>query len=87
MGGCVILPCVKTPHPLGKRFPYRRKTVMSIQKVNTRSTFKLNEVKVAGKTQPEKRKRVPVVGVAGESLVVFDVAVAKSFKVAGKRMF
>ena len=65
MGSCEILPCIKTSHPLGRRFPYRRKTVMSIQKVNTRSTFKLSEVKVAGKTQPEKRKRVPVVGVAG----------------------
>ena len=39
---------------------------MSIQKVNTRSTFKLSEVKVAGKTQPEKRKRIPIVGDAGE---------------------
>ncbi len=56
MGSCVIHPCVKTPPPLGRWFSYRRKTVMSIRKVNARPTFKLSEVKVPGKTQPEKRK-------------------------------
>ena len=36
---------------------------MSIQKVNARPAFRLSEVKVPGKTQPEKRKfrNLPVI--------------------------
>jgi len=57
---------------------------MSIQKVNTRSTFKLSEVKVAGKTQPEKRERIPVVGVAGERFLREHSRVGCGYRLLGK---